>query len=82
MKRNTIWRKIFLLKTQKFFIFNISPVLEGKTILTKKGMRRVGRGFKICLNKNGSQLKKERKKYVFSDKHTYFATYIHPILLI
>ena len=61
-------------------ILAMSSVLECKKNSTKKGMPWLGRGYKIGLSKNGSKFKETKKKS--SNKHTYFATYIHPILLL
>ena len=55
---------ILLVENREILIFNISSVLEGQICSTKKGIRRLGQGFKIGLNKNGSKLKKTKEFYL------------------
>ena len=58
---------ILLVENREILVFNISSVLKGKLISTNKGMRWLGHGFQIGLNKNGSKFKKEKEKNCFSD---------------
>ena len=53
-------QKLSLVENSEILIFDISSVLEGKKMSTKKGMHRPGQGFKIGLNKNGSKFKKTK----------------------
>ena len=57
-------QKLSLVENSEILIFDISSVLEGKKMSTKKGMRWLGHGFKFGLNKNGSKLKKT-KEFIF-----------------
>ena len=45
-------------------------------------MCQLGQVFKIGLNKNGSKFKKTKEFCCCCDKHTQFATYIHPIWVL
>ena len=58
-------QKLFLRENSEFLILAIFSVLKEEKISNKKGMRRLGRGFKIGLNKNGSKFRETKLNIFF-----------------